>query len=68
METKKEVKGNLRADLNDGMLRKVERMAGENLERSRRAAVLSFSRVHVRKLEAPVEEGNKIGFMSTARR
>ena len=37
-------------------------MAGKNLEKVRKTAVLSFFWAHVRKLEARVREGDQAGF------
>ena len=52
----------LRADPNNGILRNAGRMAGKNLENVRKTAMLSFSKSHVRKLEAGVPEGDHAGF------
>ena len=38
------------------------KLAGTNLEKVRKAAVLSFFWAHVRKIEAYVREGNQAGF------
>ena len=44
----------LRADPNNGILRKAVKTAGKNLEKVRKTAVLSFFWAHVRKLETSV--------------
>ena len=57
-QQREEARRSLRADPNNGILRKAVEMAGKNLEKVRKTAVLSFFWVHVRKLEARVQEGD----------
>ena len=62
-QQREEARRSLRADPNNGSLRKVVKKAGKNLEKVRKTAVLSFFWAHVRKLEASVREGNHAGFL-----
>ena len=61
-QQREEVTRSLRADPNNGILRKAVTMAGKNLEKVRKTAVLSFFWAHVRKLEASVREGDHASF------
>ena len=61
-QQKEEARRSLRVDPNNGILRKAVEMAGKNLEKVRKTAVLSFFWAHVRKLEASAREGNHAGF------
>ena len=61
-QQREEVSRSLRADLNNGILRKAVKVAGKNLEKVRKTAVLSIFWAHVRKLEARVREGDHAGF------
>ena len=56
------MKRSLRADPNNGILRKTVKVAGKNLEKVRKTAVLSFFWAHVHKLEARAREGDHVGF------
>ena len=58
----------LRADPNNGILRKAVKVAGKNLEKVRNTAVLSFFWSHVRELEERVQEGDHAGFYRHLRR
>ena len=44
------------------LFEKAMKMTGMNVEKVRKAAVLSFFQAHVRKLEASVREGDQVGF------
>ena len=55
-QQREEVRKSIRADPINGILRKAVKMASKNLEKVRKAAVLSFFWAHVRKLEARVRE------------
>ena len=59
---KEEVRRSLRADPNNGILRKAVKTAGKNLEKVRKTAVPRFFWAHVRKLEASVREGDHACF------
>ena len=52
----------LRASPNSDFLRKAVKKASKNLEKVRKAAVLSFFLAHVRKLEERVRKGDQAGF------
>ena len=65
---REEARKSLRASPNSDLLRKAVKKAGKNLEKVRKAAVLSFFWAHVRKLEERVRKGDQAGFMSTSRR
>ena len=56
-QQRKEVRKSLREDPNNGIFRKAIQMAGENLEKVRKTAVLSLFCAHVCKLEVSVREG-----------
>ena len=60
-QQRKEARGRLRADPNNGILRKAVKVAGKNLEKVRKTAVLSFFWAHVRKLEARVRKSDHAG-------
>ena len=51
----------IRADPNNGILRKAVKTARKNLEKVRKTAVLSFFWAHARKLQASVREGDHAG-------
>ena len=61
-QPREEARRSLRADPNNGILRKAVKVAGRNLEKVRKTAVLSFFWAHVRTLEARVREGDHTGF------
>ena len=61
-QEREEARRHLRAEPHNSNLRKAVKMAGKNLRRVRKAAVLSFFRDFVRKLETRTREGDKAGF------
>ena len=61
-QQREETRRSLRADPNNGIVRKAGKVAGKNLEKVRKTAVLSFFWVHVRELEARVQEGDHASF------
>ena len=62
-QQREEARRSLRADPNNGCLRKAVKTAAKNLEKVRKTAVLSFFWAHVRKLEESVREGDQEGFI-----
>ena len=61
-QQREEARKSLRASPNNDLLRKVVKKAGKNLEKVRKAAVLSFFWAHVRKLKEGVRKGDQAGF------
>ena len=61
-QQREEASRSLRADPNNGILRKAVKVAGKNHEKVHKTAVMSFLWAHVRKLEARVREGDHAGF------
>ena len=61
-QQREEARRSLRADPNNGILRKAVKTADKNHEKVRKTAVLSFFWAHVRKLEASVRESDHAGF------
>ena len=61
-QQREEARNSLQASPNNDRLRKVVEKAGKNLEKVRKAAVLRFFWVHVRKLEERVRKGDQAGF------
>ena len=60
-QQREEARKILRASPNSDLLRKAVTKAGKNLEKVRKAAVLSFVWAHVRKLEERVRKGDQAG-------
>ena len=60
-QQREEARRRLRADPNNGILRKAVKVAGKNLEKVRTTAELSFFWALVRTLEARVREGDHAG-------
>ena len=61
-QEREEARKYLRAEPHNGNLRKAVKMAGKNLQGVRKAAVLSFFKHFVRKLETCTREGDQSGF------
>ena len=61
-QQREEAKGHLRAEPHNSNLRKTVKMAGKNLRKVRKAAVLSFFWNFVRKLEIRTREGDQAVF------
>ena len=61
-QQREEARRHLRAEPHNSNLRKAEKMAGKNLWKVRKAAVLSFFWDFVRKLETLTREGDQTGF------
>ena len=59
---REEARRHLRAEPHHSNLRKTVKMAGKNLRQVRKAAVLSFFRDFVRKVETRTREGDHAGF------
>ena len=62
MATERGVRRHLRTEPHSSNLRKAVKMAGKNLRKVRKAAVLSFFWDFVRKLETRTREGDQAGF------
>ena len=67
-QQREDARGHLRAEPYNSNLRKVVKMAGKNLRKVRKAAVLSFFWDFVRKLETRTREGDQADFYKTFRR
>ena len=61
-QQREEARRHLRAEPHNSNLRKAVKMAGKKLRKVRKAAVLSFFRDFVRKLETRTREGDQAGF------
>ena len=61
-QQREEARRNLRAEPHNSNLRKAVKMAGKKLREVRKAAVLSFFRDFIRKLETRTREGDQAGF------
>ena len=61
-QEREKARRHLRAEPHNSNLRKVVKMAGKNLPKVRKAAVLSFFWDFVRKLETRTREGDQVGF------
>ena len=61
-QQREDARRHLRAEPHSSNLRKVVKMAGKNLRKVRKAAVLSFFWDFVRKLETRTREGDQAGF------
>ena len=61
-QKREDARRHLRAEPHNSNLRKVMKMAGKNLRKVRKAAVLSFFWDFVRKLETRIREGDQAGF------
>ena len=61
-QQREEARKSLRESPNNDLLRNAVKKAGKNLEKVRKAAVLSFFWAHVRKLEERVRKGDQAGF------
>ena len=61
-QQREDARKHLRAEPHNSNLRKVVKMAGKNLRKVRKAAVLSFFWDFVRKLEICTREGDQAGF------
>ena len=61
-QQREDARRDLRAEPRNSNLRKVVKMAGKNLRKLRKAAVLSFFWDFVRKLETRAREGDQAGF------
>ena len=59
---REEAKRRVRAEPHSSNLRKAVKMASKNIRKVHKAAVLSFFRALVRKLETRVREGDQAGF------
>ena len=62
LQQREEARRHLRAEPHNSNLRKAVNIAGKNLQKVRKAAVLSFFWVFVRKLETRNREGDQAGF------
>ena len=61
-QQREEIKRRLRADFSNNDLRKVAKMAGRNLWKFRKAAVLNLFWDFVRELETRIRQGDQTGF------
>ena len=61
-QQREEARRHLHAESHNSNLRKVVKMAGKNLRKVRKAAVLSFFWDLIRKLETRTREGDQVGF------
>ena len=61
-QQREEARKSLWASPNSDLFRKAVEKAGKNLDKVRKAAVLSFFLAHVRKLEKRVRKGDQAGF------
>ena len=61
-QQREEARKSLRASPNSDLLRKAVKKAGKNLEKVRKAVVLSFFWAHVCKLKERVRKGDQAGF------
>ena len=66
-QQKEEARRHLRAEPHTNNLQKAVKMAGKNLRKKRKAAVLSFFRDFVRKLKTRAREGDQAGFYKNLR-
>ena len=64
-QQREEARGHLRTEPHRSNLRKAVKMAGKNLRKVRKAAVLSFFWDFVRKLKTRIPEGDHAGFYKT---
>ena len=67
-QQREEARRHLRAEPHNSNLRKAVKMAGNNLRKVRKAAVLSFFWDFVRKLETRAREGDQAGFYKYLKR
>ena len=67
-QQREEARWHLRAEPHNGNLRKAVKMAGKTLRKVRKAAVLSFFKDFVRKLETRIREATRPASTSTLRR